>query len=73
MIPTCDRLMQVHPPIDVMKKTKLSLDKPITLPVVRNVDKLEADEELYMLADKKKKKVVEVEPIDAAPKKKTRK
>ena len=65
--------MQVFPSIDVMKKTKLALDKPITLPVLRNVDKLEANDELYMLADKKKKKTAEVEPIEEAPRKRLRK
>ena len=54
--------MQVHPSVEVMRKNKLDLDKPITLPVLRNVGKLEAGDELFVL-EKKKKKTAEVEEV----------
>ena len=54
--------MQVHPGVEVMRKNKLDLDKPITLPVLRNVGKLEAGDELFVL-EKKKKKTAEVEEV----------
>lgn len=53
--------MQVHPSVEVMRKNKLDLDKPITLPVLRNVGKLEAGDELFVL--EKKKKTAEVEEV----------
>ena len=53
--------MQVHPGVEVMRKNKLDLDKPITLPVLRNVGKLEAGDELFVL--EKKKKTAEVEEV----------
>ena len=52
--------MQVHPSVEVMRKNKLDSDKPITLPVLRNVGKLEAGDELF---EKKKKKTAEVEEV----------
>ena len=55
--------MQVHPSVEVMRKNKLDLDKPITLPVLRNVGKLEAGDELFVLEKKKKKKTAEVEEV----------
>jgi hypothetical protein len=54
--------MQVHPSVEVMRKNKLDLDKPITLPVLRNMGKLEAGDELFVL-EKKKKKTAEVEEV----------
>ena len=54
--------MQVHPSVEVMRKNKLDSDKPITLPVLRNVGKLEAGDELFVL-EKKKKKTAEVEEV----------
>ena len=53
--------MQVHPSVEVMRKNKLDSDKPITLPVLRNVGKLEAGDELFVL--EKKKKTAEVEEV----------
>jgi hypothetical protein len=53
--------MQVHPSVEVMRKNKLDLDKPITLPVLRNMGKLEAGDELFVL--EKKKKTAEVEEV----------
>jgi hypothetical protein len=43
--------MQVHPSVEVMRKNKLDLDKPITLPVLRNMGKLEAGDELFVLEE----------------------
>lgn len=42
--------IQVHPPIATLKKNVLSLDpnKNITLPVLRNIDKVEAEDELWL-------------------------
>ena len=65
--------MQVHPGVEVMRKNKLDLDKPITLPVLRNMCTLEAGDELFVF-EKKKKKTAEVEEVIEAdnPRKRAR-
>ena len=57
--------------MDVLKKTKLSLERSITLPVIRNVDKLEKGTCLTMIAMKRKKEQ-EVEPLREPPPKRRR-
>ena len=43
----------VYPTIEAMNRTKLEIDKPISLPVVRNREKLEKDDELFWFVPKK--------------------
>lgn len=57
--------------MDVLKKTKLSLERSITLPVIRNVGKLEKETCLTMIAMKRSKEQ-EVEPLREPPPKRRR-
>jgi hypothetical protein len=57
--------------MNVLKKTKLSLERSITLPVIRNVDKLEKGTCLTMIAMKRNKDQ-EVEPLREPPPKRRR-
>lgn len=44
---------QVYPSLESMKQRKLALDKPIILPVMRNVTQLKAGDELLVFLPKK--------------------
>ena len=54
--------LQVHPDMDVLKNLKLTLGRSITLPVIRNVEKLEKGTCLTMIATKRNKEQ-DVEPL----------
>lgn len=62
---------QVYPTIEAMNTTKLEIDKPIILPVLRNKEKLEKDDELFWFVPKKDT-TAGLEPLRDQPKKRHR-
>jgi len=62
---------QVWPSVDDMKKRTLSLDKPISLPQLRNMTSLKNGDELFVYAAKKNLTVDE-EPLRDRPAKRIR-
>lgn len=63
---------QVYPTIEAMNTTKLEIDKPISLPVLRNKEKLEKGDELFWFVPKKDT-TAGLEPLRDQPKKRRRK
>ena len=62
---------QVWPSVDDMKKRTLALDKPISLPQLRNMTSLKNGDELFVYAAKKTLTVDE-EPLRDRPAKRIR-
>ena len=62
---------QVWPSVDDMKKRTLALDKPISLPQLRNMTSLKNGDELFVYAAKKNLPVDE-EPLRDRPAKRIR-
>lgn len=62
---------QVWPSVDDMKKRTLALDKPISLPQLRNITSLKNGDELFVYAAKKNL-TVDAEPLRDRPAKRIR-
>ena len=65
-------IYQVFPSIDDLKKKKIRLDRPIQLPVLRNMKALKAGDELLTKIAKKAPKTVG-EPLRMVPNKRMKK
>ena len=63
---------QVWPSVDDMKKRTLALDKPISLPQLRNTTSLKNGDELFVYAAKKTLTHVDEAPLRDRPAKRIR-